>query len=54
LSTLSKVHFLLHGSTVLVCLGVLVVEVSRLRWHTTLCRTPLDKGSARRRDLYTC
>jgi len=34
--------------------GCLVVEVSRSTEfrHTTLGRTPLDKGSARRRDFY--
>jgi len=35
-------------------LAHLVVEVSRYTEfrHTTLGRTPLDEGSARRRDLY--
>jgi hypothetical protein len=38
----------------LVGLGLLIFEASRshtLR-HTTLVRTPLDEGPARRRDLY--
>ena len=34
--------------------GLLIIEASRSRSfrHTTLGRTPLDEGSARRRDLY--
>ena len=35
-------------------LGLLIVEVSRSHSarHTTVGRTPLDEGSARRRDFY--
>ena len=45
---------LFHGSTALLDLGFFVVEVSRSHSirHTTLGRTPLDDGSARRRDLF--
>jgi len=31
---------------------LLIIEVSRSHRHTTIGRNPLDKWSARRRDLY--
>jgi hypothetical protein len=34
-------------------LGCLMVEVSRSHRHTTVGRIPLDKGSARRRNLFS-
>jgi hypothetical protein len=44
--------FFFSGSTTLVDLGLLIVQVTRLLRHTILCRTSVDGWSARRRDLY--
>jgi hypothetical protein len=51
---LINVAIFFHSSTALVGLGLLIVLVSRAHSfrHTTECRTPLDEGSAHRRDLY--
>jgi len=46
------IYFFIHESTATVSLGLLVVEISTLHWHTALGRTPLDERSARRTDLY--
>jgi hypothetical protein len=49
----SNMTFFYHGSSALVGLDLLIVEVSRSHSDThTLGRTSLDEGSARRRNLY--
>jgi hypothetical protein len=40
------------GSIARIDQGLLIVEAVRSHRHTTLDMTPLDEGSARRRDLY--
>ena len=44
--------FIFRGWTAPVGQGLLIVEVSRSRWDTTLGTTSLDEWSARPRDLY--
>ena len=43
-----------YGATAAVGQGLLIADASRSHSirNITLCRTPLDEGSARRRDLY--
>jgi hypothetical protein len=44
----SLFYLLVHGK----CQGFFVISLDHTQTHTTVGRTPLDEGSARRRDLY--